>query len=532
MLVVSWFVSIVHSQSVQGTALQRIDRLELKEAKVVDGVRMIAELYGVNIVVTQKAGQKQVTFYLRDVEVQEAIETLCKITGLWYRRDPVSGTYRIMEIEEYNRDLVVHRNEKTQVFTLRNPNVDLVAEAIANLYGKRVRLSHSGRVSSLANSQNNEGDDSRSGRREEGGARRNETPEDAVTLTVDANLSVDQLAALGSTGAGGNQVSATRLQQLSTQQEPIFVTVVAEHNLVVVRTGDNQALSSIASLVSSLDRQVPQVLLEMKVIDILVGDDFDSVFNFAITDSKLTGDSPNPILLGNNARINGNFVFEFLNDRLKANIEFFERNNRVRVQSTPMVLASNNRPARLFVGEQRVLVTGYETTQIENNGDDVIVNNENIVPQTEVQEVGNTIEITPYINADDTITLVLKQENSTVNGGGATISVVSNGRVLQLPMDTVNTARLEGTVIAKDDFTIAVGGLVRTTVNDQQQRVPGFSDVPGLGKLFTATHQQDERSELILMITPHIIDTTAQQPKQAKLRADQATLQCGRRCRH
>jgi len=522
------------SAQAHGDGEHRIEQLELKAARVVDAVRIISELYGVNIVATRSAGKKEVTLYLRHVTVKEAIETLCKISELWYRKDPSSGTFRIMEIKEYNRDLVVHRDEKTEVFTLRNPNVDLVAEAISNLYGERVQLSNSGKGSSQEGGDRGDGGNNNSNTRQSSGASANETGA-AVQEMVDAGLSVDQLAALAVRGSGSNSVSSLQLQQVSTQKESIFVTVVAEHNLVVVRTGDTAALSSITELIKSLDRQVPQVLLEMKVLDVLVGDDFSSVFNFEITDPDLTGDSQNPILLGNNALTNGSFVFEYLNDRLKANIEFFEKNNRVRIQSTPMVLASNNRPAKLFVGEQRVLVSGYTVTQVSNSGSNVNVTAENIVPTTELQEVGNTIEITPYINADNTITLVLKQENSTVKNGAASIAVVSRGQVLQLPMDTINTARLEGTVIAKDNFTIAVGGLVRETRSDREQRVPGLSAIPYLGRLFTSTKQVDERSELILMITPHLIDTASADNHKAQTAMFMATvdvtLRCGERCR-
>lgn len=327
-------------------------------------------------------------------------------------------------------------------------------------------------------------------------------------------------------------LNAPDVQKLSAQQEYIYVTTVPEHNLLVVRTSDLYALQDIESLVASLDRQVPQVLLEMKILDVLVGDDFSSVFNFGITSPSLTGDSTNPVLLGNNALINGSFVFEFLNDRLRANIEFFEQNNRVKIQSTPMVLASNNRPAKLFVGEERVIVTGYETTEISNSGDNVSVTTANIVPQTETKSIGNVIEITPYINSDNTITLSLKQENSAVREGGASIAVVSGGQVLQLPMDTIRNATLEGTIIAKNNLTIAVGGLVRETRSDFERRVPGLSDVPGLGRAFTSTKESSERSELILMITPRLIETNHNALLAKQTEVMEEALRCGSLCRH
>jgi len=284
------------------------------------------------------------------------------------------------------------------------------------------------------------------------------------------------------------------------------VTVISEHNLVVVRTGDDEALASIALLIEELDRPVPQVLLEMKIMDVLIGDDFNSVFNFEVTDDDLTGDSTNPVLLGNNALINGSFVFEYLNDRLKANVEFLENDNRVNVLATPTILATNNRSARLFVGEEQLRVSGYAAQEVNVAGNqDVTIVNENIVPSTDLEEVGNTIEITPYINSDRTITLEISQESSSLKRGGANISVVTNSQVLSLPIDTITSAELTGTVIAKDGLTIAIGGLVRETNSTSEQRVPGLSDIPIIGNIFTSVRDKKERSELILMITPRVM---------------------------
>lgn len=513
-----------------GHALEtRIGELEFKEAGLVDAIRIISELSGDNIVATPGAAQAKVTLYLRNVTVGEAVETLCRVNNLWYRHDAKSDTWRIMTNAEYSQDLVIHRDESTRVFTLRNPNVELVADAIANLYGERVELSQSG-ASGSAEGNGDGGNDGEGGAANGG----NGVAAGAADLKLTDRLSVDQLAAMRAGGAGNNLISATQLQRLSAQREPIFVTTVAEHNLVVVRSGDKEAMAGIADLVQQLDRPVPQVLLEMKILDVLVGDDFKSVFNFAVTGSSLSRDSTSPILLGNNASIGGSFVFEYLNDRLKANIEFLAQDNRVRVLSTPMVLASNNRPATLFVGEQRVLVTGYETAAVQNTGDNASIQNENVVPVTALEEIGNSIEITPYINADNTITLELKQESSTVKNAAASIAVVSGAQVLQLPMDTVTTARLEGTVIAKDEHTIAVGGLVRETKSDQEQSVPGLASLPLLGKLFRSVKQVSERSELILMITPHLINASDETPTNTSVfdvEGGELSLMCGELCR-
>lgn len=475
----------------------KIPELEFKQAKLINVIRLLSETSGKNIVVTPEASKAEVSIYLRSVTLRQAIETICRINNLWYRFDEKARTYRIMTNEEYSRDLIIDRDSETRVFTLRNPNIEFVANAIKNLYGSRVKRSDSDGAGGSDDSDN-----SASSNEDSSGDSGQANEDDRVQV----KLSVDQISNLQKTGIVQNKVSAAQLQKLSIQKEPIFVTTISEHNLVVVRTGDDEVMGSIVALIEDIDRPVPQVLLEMKIMDVLVGDDFNSVFNFELTDSNLTGDSASPILLGNNALISGSFVFEYLNDRLKANVEFLENDNRVNVLSTPTLLATNNRSAKLFVGDEQLLITGYSAQTVNVSGNqDVTIVNENIIPSTEFREIGNTIEITPYINADRTITLELKQVSSSIRRGSTNITVVSNTQVLSLPVDTVTTAELEGTIIAKDGLTIAIGGLVRETTSKSEQKVPFFSNIPGVGHLFRSVRDKKERSELILMITPRVM---------------------------
>jgi type II secretory pathway component GspD/PulD (secretin) len=479
-----------------------IPELEFKQAKLINVIRLLSETSGKNIVVTPEASEAEVSIYLRNVTLRQAIETICRINNLWYRFDQKARTYRIMTNEEYSRDLIIDRDSETKVFTLKNPNIEFVANAIKNLYGNRVKRSDSDDDGDDDDDNDNDNDNSFNSNDDSSNSSSQTDQEDRVQV----ELSVDQISNLQQGGIVQNKVSAAQLQKLSIQKEPIFVTTISEHNLVVVRTGDDEVMKSIIALIEDIDRPVPQVLLEMKIMDVLVGDDFNSVFNFELSSSALTGDSTKPILLGNNALISGSFVFEYLNDRLKANVEFLEKDNRVNVLSTPTLLATNNRSAKLFVGDEQLLVTGYSAQEVNVAGNqDVTVVNENIVPSTAFREIGNTIEITPYINADRTITLELKQESSSIKRGATNIPVVTNTQVLSLPVDTVTTAVLEGTVIAKDGLTIAIGGLVRETTSMSEQKVPFFSDIPGIGYFFKSIREKKERSELILMITPRVM---------------------------
>ena len=117
-----------------------IDRLEFNDASMVDVVRVLSELSGINIVTTVEASDEKVTVFLRDISIPDAIDTLCKISGLWYRKDSKTGVYRIMETDAYQKDLVVFKNDLLRVFPMRHYNVVAAARAIQSLFGNRVRM--------------------------------------------------------------------------------------------------------------------------------------------------------------------------------------------------------------------------------------------------------------------------------------------------------------------------------------------------------------------------------------------------------
>lgn len=501
----------------------RINEIEYADTQLIDVIRTLSELSDSNIIATPEATQKRVTIHLKDVTVLDAVKSICRISDLWYRYDEDTDTYRIMTREEYSRDLIVRESEHIEVYTLLNANVQIVAEAIADLYGQRVLLSlgrepgetslnggsgrsSSGRSSSVRNSRSLSG--GRSGR---GG--NNNTLINSGGQLEGRELTVDQLSQIAERNAAqqtGNVVDAETLQQVTIQAQPIYVTVNNEHNMIIVRTDDMRVIQSITNLVKKMDKPVPQVMLEMKILSILLGEDFNSIFNFQIQPSG-SNQSQEPILLGNNALLNtGSFVYEFLNSRLRANIEFLEANNRLKVLSNPMVVASNHRETELFIGEEAVLTRGF-TFQSATIANGVVVSPSYVETETELEEVGITLRLTPRINADNTVELDIEQESSTIKQGGGSIPIVDNeGNALDLPIDTVDTSSLTGTVMAKDGLTVAVGGLIRTTKNNQQRQVPVLGEIPVVGRLFRSNIESEEQSETVLLITPRIINNPEQ----------------------
>ncbi len=551
-ILVSTWVPVLAEDTIQ---VQRFDNdeklfeLEFKNARLGDVIRVLAEQTGTNVIATRLATEKLVSIYLKDVNLKEAVESICRITGLWYRQSYESGTFRIMTIEEYSKDLVVHQDDEIRVFELLNPNVQIIAQTIEDIYGSRVILSlgldpaqeqnfstatgggfggggfnrgggSSSRGSSRAGIGGRRGGGRSGGTGGIGGSRggSNLTSLSSEQLTNKAaefeedELTVDQIATI-TEQSGTNVVDTNLVSDITSRQSPIYVTANNEHNMIVVRTGDRKAMQEIAKLITKLDKPIPQVLLEMKVLDILIDDDFRSLFDVDLNigqstvpaTAPATGTLPTNVFdIGGFASQGGTFVYQFFSNRLLATLELLEQNNRVNTLATPVILASNNRPAELFVGEETVLTTGVDTLINETN---LGVSRTILQPQTEVREIGNRIFITPRINEDKTITLELQQETSSVNvDGGSVIVNDGAGNVQEVAIDTVNTSNILGTVVAQDGYTMAVGGLIRKTKAKNSSKVPILGDLPAVGWLFRQETQDDSHRELVLLITPHVLN--------------------------
>ncbi|MGH1430610.1 MAG: hypothetical protein ACRBB4_05780 [Neptuniibacter sp.] len=140
----------------------------------------------------------------------------------------------------------------------------------------------------------------------------------------------------------------------------------------------------------------------MKTLSICLGDDFNSIFNFQLVPQG-KNQSLSPIEFGNTAlRGTGTFLYEFLDDHLRANIDFLEENNRLKVLSNPMVLASSHREADLFIGEESLLTRGF-TFNAATIDDGVVISPAYIEAETELREIGISLTITPRINSDGSV---------------------------------------------------------------------------------------------------------------------------------
>ncbi|MCK5478356.1 MAG: hypothetical protein KAI44_05525, partial [Methylococcales bacterium] len=132
---------------------EKIAQLEFKSISVGDALRILTEHSDLNIIASQQAAQIQITMYLKEITALDVIDAIAKTYNLWYKHDKRSNIIRIYTVQEYRMEQVEFKQEKTEIFTLKNAKnaIDL-ADTVCNLYGsERVILSYGSNEDELLN---------------------------------------------------------------------------------------------------------------------------------------------------------------------------------------------------------------------------------------------------------------------------------------------------------------------------------------------------------------------------------------------
>jgi len=288
----------------------------------------------------------------------------------------------------------------------------------------------------------------------------------------------------------------------------------------------SRLLEEIATLIQKVDTPTRQVLLEAKILEITLGDGFDSFFNLSLTPGGKVNPSSDAAInsvvrnekglvgldLVNAASLAENSLqFLFIADTIQARMELLEKTGRLRRIATPLMLCANNAAAKLFQGVESPIRKGYTVSEEKRDSENNIVSPASIKTDYDEQEVGISLEVSPLINEDRTIALKIKSAISTVQLGGGPEFNYNVGGVSQVgETDTVSKTEIEGIIIAMDGQTLALGGLVQEEDVDNLHKVPVLGDIPLLGLLFRSQGTSKEQKEIIFCITPHIMMSPAE----------------------
>ncbi|MCP4263294.1 MAG: type II secretion system secretin GspD [Planctomycetes bacterium] len=177
--------------------------------------------------------------------------------------------------------------------------------------------------------------------------------------------------------------------------------------------------------------------------------------------------------------------------RIGTILHALEKQSGFNILSTPHIMTSNNHKAKIIVGENIPFVMQSKITE---NTDPITPT---VIKTYEYKDVGITMEITPHISQGGLVRLDIISEFTKL------IEDVTN-----ISVDTPSTAKRQAeTVISmKSGSTAVIGGLIRDDKITVQKKVPLLADIPVIGGLFKFTKDQVQKTNLMIFITPYVVD--------------------------
>jgi type II secretion system protein D len=312
-----------------------------------------------------------------------------------------------------------------------------------------------------------------------------------------------------------------------TEQMEREVTVqpeVTTNSLIISATP--RFFDEVMRLVEELDARPPMVVVQVLIASVRLTDDEEFgvelglqdslLYNrglssqgtlsnpaFAISPTPRTLSGPAPTVAGQSltdftlGRVGptgfGGMVLSASSESVNILIRAMKQKQRLEILSSPKVMALNNQPAFLQIGQRVPRITSSSLSDFGQTNSTTDVN------------VGIILQIVPRISPDGIVVMEIDAERSAVGAEseGIPISVTNTGEVIRSPR--IDTTVAQTTVSAGNGQTVVLAGLIASVNTDVSRRVPYLSDVPVLGNLFKYDSKTKERTELLILLTPQVV---------------------------
>jgi type II secretory pathway component HofQ len=265
--------------------------------------------------------------------------------------------------------------------------------------------------------------------------------------------------------------------------------------------GTQQEFQNIRTILKELDIVPRQVLLDVLVAEVSLKDsesfgiDYEIMRKFNPTIFGQTFGSQGAVRsLGSLFPAGGQFGDGISGvigrgNAIRALVNALATDSRVKILSSPTVLATDNRPARIQVGSEEPIPTGTITAA---------VGAPSVSSSTTIQyrNTGRIVTIIPQVNSQGLVNLQILAE---VSQRGAQVRIGTED------FPAFDTRQAETTAVVQDGDTLAIGGIIADNRSRSRTGIPYLMDVPVIGRFFGTTSETLDRTELIMLITPHVI---------------------------
>jgi general secretion pathway protein D len=322
-------------------------------------------------------------------------------------------------------------------------------------------------------------------------------------------------AQFGGGGFGGQRSGASRSGSTTTYPSSTDVgqariTYDSETRSIIV-VADEATAAHITNMVRQLDRPTPQVLINCVFMEATYTKDTDIGVNGTYTHT-ISGSSVGAIntppgqnntastafglarTLGSTAGSGG--LYNLVGQDLNVTLSALAQAGKTEILSRPSILARNNQQATITIGQQVPLINGVTYDSFGNQHNAI-----------SYQNVGIILQVTPFITSDGMVEMIVAPQVSSLSS--STVNIVSGtgtnsaGNVAA-PIIDIRSA--DTVVVVPDGQTVAIGGLMQNQKVNSEQKVPLLGDIPLLGMLFKHKTTDNAKKELLIFLTPHIVN--------------------------
>ena len=358
----------------------------------------------------------------------------------------------------------------------------------------------------------------------------------SLATTVRGLLTRDCVPGAGGPTSGGAAASAPGAVPSGCVVRGSVQADSATNSLLIREVSSR--MDDVISYVRSIDRRTPQVAIKAKIIFVNrtnlqeMGITYDigtarQFFNTVIPRQEVVSQIPidrngdgvpdafrqvqQPVI-GDRVDLGGNVISAIANANssisspalnlifsaalgkysLTPFIQALQESSLADVQAEPTVVTLDNRKAEILVGQEipiRVLDAGAGAAGGSSTGQ---IN----IPRATVQlkEVGISLSVTPRITNNRQIMMTIHAENSSASLASSDVGYIFDKQ------------RADNTLMVPDGETAVIGGLTITSVSKSRRGVPFLMDLPYLGRLFSTTRKNEQKRDLVILVSPHILD--------------------------
>ena len=267
------------------------------------------------------------------------------------------------------------------------------------------------------------------------------------------------------------------------QIEAMKIVADTKTNTIVVKALPSD-YRSIKAIIEAIDATPPQVFIEALIIEVTLGGALDYGVQWAQNSgTSSTHSGMGSFVLSGFSDAGGFMQKRFARNNFEILMEILATNSNAKILSAPHILVRDEQPANIQVGKE----VPINTSSGQQAGTTVTFQ------QVQYRDTGIILTVTPYIGDNGFVTLEIKQEVSNVD---PTAGVGDN---------PIFSTRKAGTsLVVKSGHTISLGGIIQQTDTKKINKIPLLGDIPFLGNLFKSTNITNDRTELIMLITPYI----------------------------